>query len=340
MAHEQLVSTPIEHVVVVENPVSSQARRFKSELDELKRKCDEHNTGFTQLITKPSAADNRDMLFESVPQRSTLVVVGGDGTLHAMADSMLREHSSRPDHLPNTPILTVPAGKKNDMHGMLHDFPAPFWPQLTRERVQVPTLAISLKDYNDHSTSDRIALYSFGLGAIGRGAEIINSPAFRAAQQRRHWLGQKLGELSMGIQAYRETDMQAFTLNPAGSDQQTEEIDTQAIVCSNGEAMAGGWRFPSRLTEPGFFMGPIGGKNPLRTLLDVARLYRGTLPGKVYREPVSIRVYKEIMGQADGEHLPVQPGEVTVSSGPELTFFTTRLTPLGTVALSKAGPEA
>ena len=307
-----------EHVVALRNPVASRAKTLNWRLTELERGV-EHFADFTLLDTVPDAAENRARLYETVKPDSILVVASGDGTLSQVADNIANRHAGKPEHLATTPVAAFGTGNKNDVAVMLggRQSTNPLHVVTQGNKIAVPMLEV-VRSQDGEITEEQLALYSLGFGAIGLGARMANEPEFRAAQRERSPLGRKVADYKLAYDAYRQSDVQPFRVDG-------EAHPGLSVFFSNGDRMAGQWRLPASLPESEFYMGFVRSSKLLPALRDSVGLLTNTLPdGEIRRTPVRLDITQPTIGEIDGEDFDMAPGTVTVSSGPSVTFLSTR----------------
>mgnify|MGYP000091370093 CR=1 FL=1 len=104
---------------------------------------------------------------------TTIVAVGGDGTIHEAANGIYKANTVNPAHHPK-PLGYIPAGSGNDYargHGI------PLEPLLALEVVLSPSLSIRQIDLI--KINHRIAVSSIGVGLDGRIARVTNQASYK-----------------------------------------------------------------------------------------------------------------------------------------------------------------
>lgn len=253
--------------------------------------------------TKPSVSGNLKVLKNVLEPGDILLPCGGDGTLGQVVSALL--DPAMPKAMQSIPVLPVGTGKMNDVAHMLNGryFANPLYVLRHGQTTPVYPLTCAITPAGKTGKTDvRLAVYNIGFGSIGLGTVHYNEPEYRHKQKKRPTLVQDLVAVGVFAKTWREAAM--FDITYQGKRQQMLDI-----FFSNGNIMAGYWRFPAQLQKKEFFVGIVSEK----TIRSVTRTAVGLLAnkfptGELTKDPVEFTLHEEVYAEVDGEWFTTSPG--------------------------------
>lgn len=321
-------------VFAVRNPVATHAAAANHHIHQLVSECGDIDM-VTHETQDVSREENRQLFMRQlthawhnglvIPEKTWLVVAGGDGTLGNIAEAL----ASANEELRSLPILPIGVGNANDIAHSLHGsmnmrHASQHYGNAYLKKVR--PLECILQHGNDIQTHTALGYISFGATAYA--AEAIN-----AHRSQTPW------KQLPGIRHVREAGTSIKALKQAGTFN-LEELDEQGIIQTrrltdrlfvNGRHMAKYLRFPVELSESTYFTTDIRARNLGSIILTAAHMTAGTYSGRVMQPygKVQFTALEQTKLQVDGEVYDVAQDTI-VSVGPvsterALTFAGTKL---------------
>jgi len=286
-------------LVVLFNPEGTSAPKVKKIITSLEKA---HPGKVVVDETKPSVAGNLKVLKKVLKPGDILLPCGGDGTLGQVVSALLDPTISKA--MQSIPVLPVGTGKMNDVAHMLNGrhFANPLYVLRHAQLTPIYPLTCTITPANKAGKPDvRMAVYNIGFGSIGLGTVHYNEPEYRDKQKKRPTLVQDLVAVGVFAKTWREAAM--FDVTYKGKRQQMLDL-----FFSNGNIMAGYWRFPAKLQKKEFFVGIVSEK----TIRSVTRTAVGLLAnkfptGELTKDPVEFTLHEEVYAEIDGEWFTTPP---------------------------------
>lgn len=293
-----------EHVLVVQNPKSSHNKRAERRTRELKKLYGHDNiTTITTSADPKKFAKDFTAQLARIPKPALLCIGGGDGTVHAVVE-LLMKHDNK-----NVTLLPLWGGNANDFAYMLNGLSVTkklrTILQLGRS-VAIYPLEITLQKGKSTTTHYAICYASFGASAyaahhldtvaISRKGPLHNIPVILMLRE--------------AFQVFRAL-VQAPTFKAKIEGRQVEIFEQ---VFTNGSRIAKIDRLPVKLHDKAFYRANhLPDKHPSLPI----RLYqilRGKQVGKTSSKPHSFTTTEKILAQLDGEVTKIAADtKVTVS---------------------------
>ena len=188
-------------LVVFYNPNSTNAREHWEETKQrLGRLASRAGYLLETVETKQDPEEDREQVYSSVRKGDVIGAASGDGYLNRLAEALQRDDA--PQHVAEAPILAVPMGNKSDLANTFNRFG--WWNLLglgwrriakaLKERRTVPMYPMVAEfkpDAKPEGSAEglpasfkKLVVYVLAFGLTGRGADTINSPAWRKEHQQ------------------------------------------------------------------------------------------------------------------------------------------------------------
>lgn len=302
-----MIDSSFNRLVVLVNPVSTQAARAEIEIARLR---DEFGRKVMVIETAPELEVTRRRLLDTIEPGDIIGVAGGDGTVNVVVQTLLS--ASTPSKIAKTPILTFGTGNANDLSHILQR-DARSLVHVLREGApaSIYPLKCTIRQPGGIPEYRYAACYA-SFGAIAHAAAYINASEHRGNFFRGLPGIQHLMDAVVITRALRHAGL--FAIEENG-----HEFDVFDRVISNGPRMAKYGKFPVSLTEQEMYVATIN-DNSIATIASGARdLARGTLPGDfAHDETIDFRITQVhegptgnpgfVYAQFDGEGATYPPG--------------------------------
>lgn len=291
-----------EYLVVWRNPGSTNDRRAGHVIAGLQR-----SGIFKDVLVITSQQNKRRQDSARLQQLLTqhrdnvwLVVSGGDGTVSAVVNILMRDAVG-----PLPPIFPLHAGNSNDIATMLHGHKRITLARLLQAKQQaVRILECTFTDAAGREvTRYAVAYISFGITA--HTARSINDPAHRSTKNKRHsnTLRRRVHEIRRLKNVL--SIPRPFTITANGEEKQLFER-----IIINGRRMATCFRWPVALADATFHDVSIERFGTIDNMKNLARMAAGRLRGvhKTKDDSVECTFITPTIGQLDGETLEIAAG--------------------------------
>jgi diacylglycerol kinase (ATP) len=240
-----------------------------------------------------------------------IIVIGGDGTIHEVANGLWPFQPDRYRCL----MAVIPAGTGNDFakaHGIPINVAHAYHLIFENQKIK----SIDIIKYGP--SLNAIALNSIGIGFDGQVARVIESSTYKKVFNR---FG--LGKLTYFIAMFSvylnyRPCMVWLTINQ----QVIKLTETWMVVATNIPYFGGSMKIcPDALADDGEIdVVVVQSPSRLRLLPILFKVYKGThihhQAVSMYRgKDISIRAEKQLMAQADGEYAGITPLNATIIAG-------------------------
>jgi diacylglycerol kinase family enzyme len=304
-----------EHLVVLYNPESTRSEETAQLVASLRERYSSR-LGFIALETKADADDNRKQLYEQVPKGSILCLIGGDGLVNNTVEAVY--HADAPEHLRDTPILPIGGGNKNDMAHMTHGrwgWRNPFRALERGKIISIYPMEASFQpapqtdgsEQDDAQPFRRLAVYSLGLGVIGKIAHRLNERAFREEHKQRGIVRRLWAEARLLGRTIRETR----PFSAVGEN--IKDNKAFGLIVANGRIMGGSFRLPVKLTAKEMFVAITGRKTFSNLARGIAALLTGFGWGHWRQGSYNFELGEDVPASADGEGFVAPKGKVHIT---------------------------
>jgi diacylglycerol kinase (ATP) len=306
-----LLLSGFKDISVILNPQASGGRgaRVRPKLEDALRRRDLSYS----LVQTEEPGHATALAREAMDRAPDLVlVVGGDGTIHEVANGLLSREGARP------PIGVIPVGTGNDFFRMVG---GPKDPEKTLDALlsgTVKDFEVGEVRYNGKSS------YFVNLLGLGVDVEVLRK---RESYPRLKGLPQYLAALVSALWSFRPSSVRV-TLGPAEGTTSGEVIDERTILVAVtvGPSVGGGFLLsPEASPYDGlldlFFVKPLGVVKLARYIPKVIRGTHQGLPELVQRRVNSLTIERSdkvpFFFEMDGENVPdpVTRLEVVVHPG-------------------------
>ena len=240
-----------------------------------------------------------------------LITGGGDGTLHRALKVIM---ALDPAELAKKEIIidVVGLGQENDVAHMLHgkDFNN-LGAVLNGEVQQIRPLLIQKQTSAGEWEHINTAAAYFGRGGTARGAQLANEPGYREINARRP-------ETAVG-RLRKKVAHHIANLKLAGRSLGAKYVGERGwrsdFTVTNGERMAGRFRFPSRLDRPGFYVSETRRNIAAKAISIADRLnpFGWGVLGQMVHGHHTFEVKQPTLAHVDGENYTLEPGTYKIS---------------------------
>ena len=304
----------IEQVVVVRNEHSTHSQRAEQLIARLRESLPGKRVSVI-AVGEDDPADNRRTLLHELHRapagRSLLVVAGGDGTAHLVAETLLDPDTPQAYRI--TPITAWPLGNGNDFFHSTHAAATAHDPLLALFSPSLRSVRVHPLEWHIRAEKgDRreISLCYGTVGVTASATDILNEPTHRA--RRRAFIG--LGSILFDVFEGSRTMWfpKQFSVRQGKNTYRAIELQF-----NNGPRMVMQARYPERLSDTCMFFSKTGRNDPLSVGVTALRMSFGHVPGVHCAKPLSFRLNSDrpIHAQTDGEPF-VLPNDVSFTIGP------------------------
>ncbi|HSX00222.1 MAG TPA: diacylglycerol kinase family protein [Patescibacteria group bacterium] len=310
-------------VIVIRNPVSTNARRAQKRI--LKLQSLMPKTAFEIVDTAASGrVANKAILHKLSPKlgaKTLLCVAAGDGTINMVAEALLND-PTLPAVARLTPLLPLWGGNANDLAHMLngHGFMTPLTHILHAGKiVEIHPLTCTL-DLPDGSQQKYSALCYASFGASAFAARRLSQPALRNHPLDKLPGGREIKEFIATMQA-----LFAAPQVPIEEDGQIKDVYEHIFLKGSRFAKVKGARL--RLTDPHFYHTVMRRKRARSFLFHVWELTEPRAARRVAGDHASFVPQQAMWGQVDGEvfNIPAHTKVEITLSRQSLRVFSTLL---------------
>lgn len=299
-----------DRVVVIRNPVSTDAHKTRQRIDVLKRLLPESELHSIETVAGGIAANSallrqhQDLL----GPRTLLCIAAGDGTIHLILNSLLHD-TELSDAAKKTPILPLWCGNANDLAYMLNGAWSPRRLRNILNRgkiVRIKPLDCSLRNVRGEETRYIASSYA-SFGASAYASQELERVIPRGSRTRRFVLSRFGQEVFAALRALAQAP--TFTITSYGG---TSVIFERTYL--NGSRFAKVIGIPLRLTDDKFHRNTIEHKHPLTLFLSIIGLMTDREISKRAITHDTFTVHDTVWAQFDGEPVRLASGtEVTVA---------------------------
>jgi hypothetical protein len=304
-------------VVVLRNPVSTQAAPARQRITELRRIFGKELV--TVVDTSPDGIDaNRQLLrahAKLLGPQTLLCIAAGDGTVNMVIETLVQDtHLSAQAR--KTPVLPLWGGNANDLAHMLNGmaYRGRLREALYKGKViAVHPLACALRSQDGAKRIRTAACYAT-FGATAYAAEQLNDTKLRSSWLHRVPGMRLIGEIAAGLRALVRAPM--FAVTEHGKPKLVYER-----AFANGSRFAKVERLPLRLTEPVFLSHTLEEKRLKTVVPHLARAMRKRLSPRFRDHYAEFTIEESILAQFDGEPMEIQAGTTVSMAISERPFY-------------------
>lgn len=297
--------------VVIYNPVSTNARRSRRRIAELKELFPSKEVNIVE--TSPDGLEANKKLIakeaEKFDNRTLVCIAAGDGTVSAVLDSLLASDSI-PIKAKKVPVLPLWGGNANDLAYMINGRPQKISVKTIFEQGSiVPIYPLDIVLKTENTVLHKIAACYVSFGASAYAAQQVELP--KNKKKRIHALpgARDMNEIFVVLKALIRT--RAFTIMVGNNKWPLYER-----IFVNGSRIAKIDRLPVKLNEKAFYEASIEKKNlgTLISLLSALKILRNRTYGEITGQKRSFTLNSDTWAQIDGEVQKLTAGtEVRIS---------------------------
>lgn len=301
--------------VVIYNPVSTNAKRSRRRIAELKELFPSKEVNIVETSPDGLEANKKLIVQESKKfDEDTLVcIAAGDGTVSAVLDSLLARETI-PAKAKKVPVLPLWGGNANDLAYMINGRPQRISVKtIFEEGAIVPIYPIDIVFKTKERIIHKIAACYVSFGASAYAAQQTELP--KNKKKRIHVVpgARVMNELFVVSKSLIRA--RAFTIKANNRNQSVYER-----IFVNGSRIAKIDRLPVKLNEKAFYEATIEKKNlgTFISLLSALKILRNRTYGEITGEDRSFILNDDTWAQIDGEVQKLSAGtEVRISLSSE-----------------------
>lgn len=305
-----------DRLVVIYNPISTNARRSRKRIAELKDLFPSKEVIVVE--TSPGGLEaNKKLVAREAAKfngRTLLCIAAGDGTVSAVLDGLLGA-KSLPKKAKMVPLLPLWGGNANDLAYMINGRPSRINLKDVFEKGRVvPIYPLNVKLVIDGKATQKIAGCYVSFGASAYTARQADMPKNRKKKIYIVPGARMLTE--MYIVAKSMLKAKTFTITVGGK---TEPVYERIFV--NGSRIAKVDRLPVRLNEKAFYEATLSHKHPqaLLSLLSALKFFKNRTYGEVTEKDIKFKLNEDTWSQIDGEVMRLRKDtevEISLSQTP------------------------
>jgi hypothetical protein len=305
-----------DRFVVIYNPVSTNSRRSRKRIAELKDLFPSKDVKIIE--TSPEGLDANKKLVAQVAakfdDKTLLCIAAGDGTVSAVLDALLTTKSLK-DSSRKVPILPLWGGNANDLAYMANGLSGrTSLKSIFENGAVVPIYPLNVKLTSGKESSMRIAGCYVSFGASAYAAQQNELP--KNKKRRIHAVPGTREMTEMFVVAKSLLRAKTFSIEVDG-----EPLPMYERIFVNGSRIAKIDRLPVRLNEKAFYEASLERKHPRSfiSLLSALKILRNRTYGEVTEKDKSFVLGSDTWGQIDGEVMQMTKGtkvEISLSKTP------------------------
>ncbi len=287
-----------ERFIVFYNPVSTNARRSRRRIAELKDLFPAKEVEIVETSPDGLPANKKLIAREAKKfnSRTLVCIAAGDGTLSAVLDGLLLSKQIG-NKARLTPLLPLWGGNANDLAYMANGLPKRNSLKNIFEKGKVvPIYPLSVKLTEKNKVTQRIAACYVSFGASAYATQQMELP--KNKKNRLHVLpGARITSEFLIIM---RSLMQAKTFNIIAEGE--EQVVYERIFINGSRIAKVDW-FPSRLNEKSFYEAILPRKHPKAfvSLLSALKILRNRKYGEITEKKRQFTLVSDTWCQIDGE---------------------------------------
>ena len=305
-----------EKFIVIYNPASTNSRRSRKRIAELKDLFPSKEVVVTE--TSPDGYDeNRKIivrLARKFDKKTVVFIAAGDGTVSAFLDALMTSKSVSPQ-AKKVPILPLWGGNANDLAYMINGRPGRLTLKTIFEQGSiVPIYPMSVKLRDKNKSQEKIAACYVSFGASAYATQQAELP--KNKKKKIHALPGTRMITEFFVVAGSLLKAKTFTVRINDRQQSIYER-----IFVNGSRIAKLDRLPIKLNEKAFYEATIERKHPKAfiSLLSALKILRNRSYGEITGEDRSFTLNEDAWSQIDGEVMKLSKGtevEISLNTNP------------------------
>ncbi|HEX5797077.1 MAG TPA: diacylglycerol kinase family protein [Candidatus Saccharimonadales bacterium] len=303
-----------DRLVVIYNPVSTNSRRSRRRIAELKDLFPSKEVAVVE--TSPDGLEANKKLIareaKKFNKRTLICIAAGDGTVSAVLDALLTDKSI-PAAARKVPILPLWGGNANDLAYMANGFSNKNSLKHIFEKGEiVPVYPLSVRVSHKKKINKRVAACYVSFGASAYAAQQTELP--KNKKKKIHVIPGTRVATEFWTVTKALIKAKTFTINVDGEEQSVYER-----IFVNGSRIAKIDRLPVKLNERAFYEATLDKKHPkaLVSLLSALKILRNRTYGEISEKNYSFALNSEAWSQIDGEVVKLPAGtEIEISLSP------------------------
>lgn len=299
-----------DHIVVIRNPVSTDAHKTRQRIDVLQRLLPSSDLHTIETVAGGVAANSALLRQHEklLGPRTLLCIAAGDGTIHLILNSLLHDERLS-QSAKSTPILPLWCGNANDLAYMLNGAWSPRRLRNILNRgsiVQIKPLECTMRNVHGHEQRFVASSYaSFGASAFA--SQELERVIPRGSPTRRFVVSRFGQEVFAALRALVQAP--TFTITAHGH---TSIIFERTYL--NGSRFAKVIGIPLRLTDEKFHRQTIEHKHIVTLFLNIIGLMTDRHIAKRAITHDTFTIHDTVWAQYDGETVRLASGtEVTIA---------------------------
>ena len=305
-----------ERFVVFYNPVSTNSRRSRKRIAELKDLFPSKEVKVVETSPEGVEANKRIVVQESkkFDERTVVCIAAGDGTVSAVLDALLLS-TGVPKAARKVPVVPLWGGNANDLAYMINGLPNRTSTRSVFEKGKVlPIYPLNLKLTSDKKTSERIAACYVSFGASAYATQQLELP--KNKKNKLHVIpGSRIAsEFLIIMRSLAKAKTFSMQVN-----EQTSSVYERIFI--NGSRIAKIDRLPLRLNEKAFYEAILPRKHPkaFLSLLSALKILRNRSYGEITEKKRTFTLNDDTWAQIDGEVMKLPKAtkvEISLSEKP------------------------
>ena len=306
-----------DHIVVIRNPVSTDAHKTKQRIDVLQRLLPSSDLHIIETVAGGIAANSALLRQHEqlLGPRTLLCIAAGDGTIHLILNSLLHDAKLSPA-AKSTPILPLWCGNANDLAYMLNGAWSPRRLRNILNRgsvVRIKPLECTLR--NVHGEEQQFVASSYAsFGASAFASQELERVIPRGSPARRFVVSRFGQEIFAVLRALAQAP--TFTITAHG---RTSIIFERTYL--NGSRFAKVIGIPLRLTDEKFHRQTIEHKHIITLFLNLIGLMTDRKISKRAITHDAFTVHDTVWAQFDGEPVRLASGTEATIAVSEQPFY-------------------
>jgi diacylglycerol kinase family enzyme len=287
-----------DRFVVIYNPVSTNARRSRKRIAELKDLFPSKEVKLVETSPDGLEANKKLVAREAnkFDEKTIVCIAAGDGTVSAVLDALLTNESI-PAKAKKAPLLPLWGGNANDLAYMINGRPSKTSLKSVFEKgYVVPIYPLKVRLGSEGKSSERIAGCYVSFGASAYAAQQAELP--KNKRRKIHVVPGARMAMEMLIVAKALLRAKGLTIQVDGKQQPVYER-----IFVNGSRIAKVDRLPIKLNEKAFYEATLERKHPknIIALLSALKILRNRTYGEITGKDRSFTLNEETWAQIDGE---------------------------------------
>jgi phosphatidylglycerophosphate synthase/diacylglycerol kinase family enzyme len=306
-----------DRVVVIRNPVSTDAHKTKYRIDVLRSLLPESEFYDIETVAG-GVSTNRTLLRQHqalLGPRTLLCIAAGDGTIHLILNSLLHDDELT-EAAKNTPILPLWCGNANDLAYMLNGAWSPRRLRNILNRgavVSIRPLDCTLRNVHGHEQRYLASSYA-SFGASAYASQELERVIHRGSPTRR-FVVSRIGQEVFAV-FWALAKAPTFTIT---THDRTSIIFERTYL--NGSRFAKVIGLPLHLTDEKFHRNTIEHKNIIALFFSVIGLMINRAVSKRAITHDAFTIHDTVWAQFDGEPIRLASGTKTIISVSKQPFY-------------------